>query len=208
MAPPLHSSLSFDLTVTSLYPALLSGQAVEIIPEVEGVTGLVTALSRGPNYSLVKLTPAHVQLLASQLAEQPAEPLSQALVIGGENLLAETVKWWREQWPQTRLFNEYGPTETVVGCCVYEVQPETEWTGSIPIGRPIANTQLYILDAKGQPVPVGVAGELYIGGAGVGRGYLNRPELTAERYVPDRFSVAAGARSIARAMWLVIAPRE
>ena len=179
---PLHSSLSFDLTVTSIYPALLSGRAVEIVAEAEGVSGLVSALSRGPNYSLVKLTPAHVQLLATQLAAQPAEPLSQALVIGGENLLAETVKWWREQSPQTRLFNEYGPTETVVGCCVYEVQAETEWTGSIPIGRPIANTQLYILDGKGQPVPVGVAGELYIGGAGVGRGYLNRPELTAERY--------------------------
>src|SRR5215213_889540 len=191
---PLHSSLSFDLTVTSLYPALLSGRAVEIVAEAEGVTGLVTALARQPNYSLVKLTPAHVQLLASQLGEQPAEQLSQALVIGGENLLAETVKWWREQSPQTRLFNEYGPTETVVGCCVYEVQPETDWTGSIPIGKPIANTQLYILDAKSLLAPLGFVGELYIGGAGVGRGYLNRPELTAERFVPDRFSVAAGAR--------------
>src|SRR5215213_6974498 len=189
---PLHSSLSFDLTVTSIFPALLTGRPVEIIPEAESVSGLVSALARQPNYSLVKLTPAHVQLLATQLTE--TTNLSNALVIGGENLLAETVKWWREQSPQTRLFNEYGPTETVVGCCVYEVQPETEWTGSIPIGRPIANTQLYILDGKGQPVPVGVAGELYIGGAGVGRGYLNRPELTAERFVPDRFSVAAGAR--------------
>ncbi len=191
---PLHSSLSFDLTVTSIFPALLTGRAVEIVDEAEGVTGLVSALARQPNYSLVKLTPAHVQLLATQLSEQPAEQLSNALVIGGENLLAETVKWWREQSPQTRLFNEYGPTETVVGGCVYEVQPETDWTGSIPIGRPIANTQLYILDAKGQLVPVGVGGELYIGGAGVGRGYLNRPELTAERFVPDPFSAETGAR--------------
>ena len=133
-----------------------------------------------------------MQLLSTQLTE--TSNLSKALVIGGENLLAETVKWWREQAPQTRLFNEYGPTETVVGCCVYEVTPETEWTGSIPIGRPIANTQLYILDAKQQPAPVGVAGELYIGGAGVGRGYLNRPELTAERYVPDPFTLEPGAR--------------
>ncbi len=191
---PLHSSLSFDLTITSIYPALLTGRTVEIVDEAEGVTGLATALSRGPNYSLVKLTPAHVQLLATQLAAQPVEQLSQALVIGGENLLAETVKWWREQSPQTKLFNEYGPTETVVGCCVYEVQPETEWTGSIPIGRPITNTQLYILDAKGQPAPVGIAGELYIGGAGVCRGYLNRPELTAERFVPDPFNTEPGAR--------------
>ncbi|HEY2964359.1 MAG TPA: amino acid adenylation domain-containing protein, partial [Pyrinomonadaceae bacterium] len=192
---PFHTSLSFDLTVTGIYPALLAGRAVEIVTETpEGVTGLVTALRRGPNYSLIKLTPAHCQLVANELAEQPAEQLSHSLVIGGENLLAEQAKWWREEQPQIRLFNEYGPTETVVGCCVYEVQPETEWTGSVPIGRPIANTQHYIFDAKGQPAPVGVAGELYIGGAGVGRGYLNRPELTAERFVPDPFSAAPGAR--------------
>ncbi|MEN3329190.1 MAG: hypothetical protein V7638_3997 [Acidobacteriota bacterium] len=176
---PLHSSLSFDLTVTSIYPALLTGRAVEIVPDV-------TALTR--QYSLIKLTPAHLQLLAE------TRNLSHAFVIGGENLLAETVKWWREQSSQTRLFNEYGPTETVVGCCVYEVQPETDWTGSIPIGRPIANTQLYILDAKQRLAPLGCAGELYIGGAGVGRGYLNRADLTAERFLPDPFSRERGAR--------------
>ncbi|HEU5132811.1 MAG TPA: non-ribosomal peptide synthetase, partial [Pyrinomonadaceae bacterium] len=163
-------------------------------PETEGVLGLSTALSRGPNYSLVKLTPAHVQLLATQLSEQRAAQLTHALVIGGENLLAETVKWWREHSPQTRLFNEYGPTETVVGCCVHEVQPETETIGSIPIGKPIDNTRLYILDETGQVVPLGVAGELYIGGAGVGRGYLHRPDLTAERFVPDAYSGLKGAR--------------
>ena len=194
MGTPLHSSVSFDLTVTSIYPALLSGGYVEIIPEAEGVPGLASALARQPNYSLVKLTPAHVQLLATQLAEQEAANLTQALVIGGENLLAETVSWWREHAPQTRLFNEYGPTETVVGCCVYEVQAETDWTGSIPIGKPIANTRLYLLDETGQPVPLGVTGELYIGGAGVGCGYLNRAELTAERFLPDAYSGEAGAR--------------
>jgi amino acid adenylation domain-containing protein/non-ribosomal peptide synthase protein (TIGR01720 family) len=194
---PLHTSLSFDLTLTNLYPALLAGRAVEIVPETEGVTGLVEALLRKPNYSLVKLTPAHCQLVGNKLAEQPAEQLSQlshSLVIGGENLLAEQAKWWREQQPQIRLFNEYGPTETVVGCCIYEVQPETAWTGSVPIGKPITNMQHYVLDAKGQPAPVGIAGELYIGGAGVGRGYLNRPDLTAERFLPDPFSGAPGAR--------------
>jgi|GEM_PF-552479 len=192
---PLHTSLSFDLTLTNLYPALLAGRAVEIVTETrEGVGGLVTALRRRPNYSLIKLTPAHCQLVGDELAKQPAEQMTHSLVIGGENLLAEQAKWWREQQPQIRLFNEYGPTETVVGCCVYEIQPETEWTGSVPIGTPIANTTHYILDAKGRPVPVGIAGELYIGGAGVGRGYLNRPDLTAERFVPDPFSAAPGAR--------------
>jgi len=193
---PFHTSLSFDLTLTNIYPALLAGRTVEIIPEKpEGVTGLVTALLRKPNYSLVKLTPVQVQLAANELAKRPpAEQLSHSLVIGGENLLAEQVKWWREEQPQIRLFNEYGPTETVAGCCIYEVQAETEWTGSVPIGKPIANTQHYILDAKGQPAPVGIAGELYIGGAGVARGYLNRFELTAARFLPDPFSGAPGAR--------------
>jgi amino acid adenylation domain-containing protein/non-ribosomal peptide synthase protein (TIGR01720 family) len=182
---PFHTSLSFDLTLTNIYPALLAGRPVEIVPEKpEGVAGLVNALGRKPNYSLIKLTPAHCQLLADELAKQPAEQLSQlaySLVIGGENLLAEQAKWWREQQPQIRLFNEYGPTETVVGCCVYEVEPETQWNGSVPIGKPIANTQHYILDAKAQPAPVGVAGELYIGGAGVG-------------FMPDPFSSVPGAR--------------
>jgi hypothetical protein len=92
--------LSFDLTVTSIFPALLSGRYVEIIPEAEGVLGLSTALARPADYSLVKLTPAHVQLLATELAASETANLSHALVIGGENLLAETVRWWREHSPQ------------------------------------------------------------------------------------------------------------
>ncbi|KAG0161846.1 hypothetical protein DFQ30_005219, partial [Apophysomyces sp. BC1015] len=91
------------------------------------------------------------------------------------------------------VFNAYGPTETTV--C------ESTWRGSnhfsgkvLPIGRPIANTQIYLLDPQGQPVPLGAVGELYIGGAGVARGYLNRPELTAGRFVHDPFSDEAGAR--------------
>ena len=194
---PFHTSLSFDLTLTNIYPALLAGRTVDIIAETEGVGGLVEALLRRPNYSLIKLTPAHCQLTGDDLAKLPAEKLSQlsvSLVIGGENLLAEQAKWWREEQPHIRLFNEYGPTETVVGCCIHEIKPETEWTGSVPIGKPIANMQHYILDAKGQPAPVGIAGELYIGGAGVARGYLNRPDLTAARFLPDPFSGAHGAR--------------
>ncbi|HYO59951.1 amino acid adenylation domain-containing protein, partial [Archangium sp.] len=96
--------------------------------------------------------------------------------------------------PQTRLINEYGPTETVVGCCIYEVAAGDAEAGSVPIGKPIANTQLYVLDRSLQLVPMGVLGELYIGGDGVGRGYLERPELTAERFIPDPFSAEPGAR--------------
>jgi len=114
------------------------------------------------------------------------------LVIGGEALASETVRVWREQG--TRLVNEYGPTETVVGSCVYEVTAATSWSGMVPIGRGIANTQMYVLDGRLEPAAVGVVGELYIGGAGLAQGYLGRAELTAERFVPHPFSEVAGAR--------------
>ena len=108
--------------------------------------------------------------------------------------MAESLHLWRDFAPGTRLINEYGPTETVVGCCVYEVREDDPRHGSVPIGRPIANTQLYILDPNMNPVPPGVMGELYIGGAGVARGYLNRPELTQQKFLADPFSGRQGAR--------------
>jgi len=171
---PVHSSISFDLTVTSLYPALLAGAEVDLLPEEGGAAGLLEALRRRGDRTLVKITPAHLDLLRQQLRPEEAAGLTRCFVIGGENLLAENLRFWRENAPRTRLINEYGPTETVVGCSVYEVQPSDPAHGAVPIGRPIANTALHVID-----------GELYIGGAGVARGYLNRPELTAERFVPD-----------------------
>jgi amino acid adenylation domain-containing protein len=188
-AVPVHTSISFDLTVTSLYTSLSRGAKVELLPEDAGAQNLLAALRDG-NRGLVKITPAHLELLGKQIAADQAAGMAKAFVIGGENLLAETLELWRNHAPATRLFNEYGPTETVVGCCVHEVQVSDPRTGSVCIGKPIANTQLYILDENMRPVPPGVIGELFIGGAGVGLGYLNRPDLTAERFVPDMFSVS------------------
>ena len=191
---PVHTSISFDLTVTGMYAPLLAGGRIEILPEDAGGQNLVAALRNGKNCSLVKITPAHLALLNQQLRLEEAAGRTKLFVIGGENLLAESLNLWREFAPATRLINEYGPTETVVGCCVYEVRADDPSSGSVPIGRPIANTQLYILDRYMNPVPPGVAGELYIGGAGVARGYLNRPGLTQERFIPDPFSHRDGAR--------------
>nr|WP_249798555.1 amino acid adenylation domain-containing protein [Bradyrhizobium zhengyangense] len=194
LAVPVHTSISFDLTVTSLYTTLLGGGTVELLPEDVGAQELLAALKAPGKRGLVKITPAHLELLNAQIAPEQAADAASAFVIGGENLVAETLRLWREHAPATRLFNEYGPTETVVGCCVHEVQIDDPTSGSVCIGRPIANTQLYVLDENMTPVAPGVAGELFIGGTGVGLGYLNRPELTAERFLSDPFSTETDAR--------------
>jgi amino acid adenylation domain-containing protein len=191
---PVHSSISIDLTVTSLYLPLLAGGKVELLREDAGAQNLIAALKKAENRNLVKITPSHLELLSQQLSPQQAASVTKTFVIGGEVLLAKNLELWREFAPATRLINEYGPTETVVGCCVYEVCPEDPRAGPVAIGRPIANTQLYILDRNLQPVPAGVKGDLYIGGDGVARGYLNMPELTQKNFIADPFSGKNGAR--------------
>ncbi|HEX8961715.1 MAG TPA: non-ribosomal peptide synthetase [Rhodocyclaceae bacterium] len=190
---PVHSSLSFDLTVTSLYVPLLSGAHVELLEEGDGARALVAAL-RARRRSLVKITPAHLELLGHELAPEELAGMVGTLVIGGEQLMAEHLTVWRRHAPATRLINEYGPTETVVGCCIHEVQPGDASSGPVPIGRPIANMRLHVLDDALRPVAEGAAGELYIGGPGVARGYLGQPDLTEQRFVPDPFAADAAAR--------------
>jgi thioesterase domain-containing protein/uncharacterized protein YbdZ (MbtH family)/acyl carrier protein len=190
----VQSSISFDLTITSLFAPLLAGGAVWLLPESRGVEMLRDAFRSPVDFSLVKLTPAHLELLGRQLSPEEAPGRTRAFIIGGENLTARHVAFWEQFAPATVLVNEYGPTETVVGCCVYQVPPGKHTHGSIPIGRPIANTRLYVLDAAMIPVAPGIPGELYIGGPGLARGYLNRPDLTAKQFVPDPFSGEPGAR--------------
>jgi len=191
---PVHSPIGFDLTITSLFAPLLVGRTTRLLPEEEGLESLSHALRTGRDFSLVKITPAHLEVLRHLLpAEQVAER-TRAFIIGGEALLGEHIRFWQQYAPATRLINEYGPTETVVGCCVYEVPNTATVAADVPIGRPIANTQLYILDQHMQPVPPRVAGELYIGGHGLARGYLNRPGATAEKFLPHPFSTEPGQR--------------
>ena len=189
---PVQSSISFDLTVTSLLGPLVSGGCVELVEESAGAEGLGQLLAERSGYSLIKITPAHLQLLGEQTEAASAASKTRAFIIGGENLSGEQIAYWQQHAPGTELVNEYGPTETVVGCCVYWVAPGERVEGVVPIGRPIINTRLYVLDKHRQIVPIGVAGELWIGGDGVGRGYWNRPELTAERYIENPYE--AGER--------------
>ncbi|NKB76040.1 MAG: amino acid adenylation domain-containing protein [Gammaproteobacteria bacterium] len=184
----VQSSISFDATITSLFAPLLVGNTVQLLPQEDELNALGNALALQSNHSLIKLTPAHLQLLKHQLPVERMAGSSRALVIGGEALNADHVESWRVNAPDTRLINEYGPTETMVGCCVYEIRSKDGFTNSVPIGRPIANTQLYILDENMTPVPEGILGELYISGHGVAKGYWNRPELTKECFIDNPFS--------------------
>jgi amino acid adenylation domain-containing protein len=192
---PVYSTIGFDLTITSIFAPLLAGRTVVLLPEnQEGVETLQSLMRIEGGLSLVKMTPAHLEVLAQDDSVEGLDGRTRVLIVGGDALRAESLARWRADAPRTRLINEYGPTETVVGCCVYELTPDDAAHGSVPIGRPIANTRLYVLDTNLRPTPIGVSGELYIGGDGVSRGYLRQPSMTAERFVPDPFGATPGAR--------------
>ncbi len=184
---PVHSSISFDATITGWFTPLLAGKTVTLVPEGAEIEALNALLQSQDNFSLVKITPAHLEALSHLLPEQAAARGARAFVIGGEALFGKQLEFWQIHAPDARMINEYGPTETVVGCCVYEAVSGRRYPGPVPIGRPIANTQLYVLDPNRQPVPMGVPGELYIGGHGVARGYRNRPVLTSEKFIANPF---------------------
>ncbi|MDM8527781.1 amino acid adenylation domain-containing protein [Anaerolineales bacterium HSG24] len=181
---PVHTSISFDLTITSLFLPLLVGRTITLLSTYQGSEALSHILRTKQEFSLIKITPAHLDMLSQLLHPQDITGQVNRFIIGGEALRNEHLTFWQQHTPQTKLINEYGPTETVVGCCTYEVSPKETFADTVPIGRPIANTQLYVLNRYRQPVPVGVSGELYIGGHGVGRGYLNLSEQTTKKFIP------------------------
>ncbi|MDX3315286.1 amino acid adenylation domain-containing protein, partial [Streptomyces sp. ME08-AFT2] len=188
---PLHSSLAFDLTVTSLTVPLISGSAV-VVSAAGGAEGLAELVRTSDEFGFAKVVPAHLPVLSEMLADDHATASARTWVVGGEALPGAAVREWLERSPDSVVVNEYGPTETVVGCSVFSVRLGQEVGESVPIGRPVANTQLYVLDERLAPVPVGVAGELYVAGEQLARGYLGRAALTAERFLASPF--ASGLR--------------
>ncbi|MFJ4972179.1 amino acid adenylation domain-containing protein [Streptomyces sp. NPDC088755] len=191
---PVSSSITFDATLTSLFGPLVAGRTVTLLSEHAEITGLRDLLLGDERQSLVKATPSQLDLLRAVLPAE-AKPLNVgALVVGGEAFPAESLAFWRQQSPGTRIYNEYGPTEATVGCCVHEATAHPEHPSGVPIGRAIANAEIYVLDALLNITPIGVPGEIYIGGTGLARGYLDRPALTAERFVPHPFRAERGAR--------------
>ncbi|WP_254846670.1 non-ribosomal peptide synthetase [Hymenobacter sp. CRA2] len=172
----LFTSLSFDLTVTSLLSPLTLGGQVYVYPQRAEIHDVLAHCFGGEaGINAVKLTPSHLNVLAGLGLTTTGVSCA---ILGGEQLTASQVRTLHTLNPAMRVYNEYGPTETTVGCVVALVQPDE----AIRIGQPIANTQVYVLNSAGMLVPPGVVGELFISGDGVAQGYLHRPELTAERF--------------------------
>jgi len=181
----VSSPLVFDATITSLFTPLVTGGWAQLIPAGNELDTLERLLQTSAAWDLLKVTPAHLDALGERIRTDTIAATVGCFVIGGEALPAATAARWRTLSPRSRLINEYGPTETVVGCTVYEAEDVIPAVGGMPIGRPLDNTRIYLTDRHGTPVPIGVIGEICVGGAGVARGYLNHDELTRERFVPD-----------------------
>ncbi|MET0236754.1 MAG: amino acid adenylation domain-containing protein, partial [Kibdelosporangium sp.] len=191
---PMLGSIAFDLSVPNFFLPLIGGKNVTLLPNDKSLLALAD-LMRGPgDHSLLKLTPGHLDVLRGLLPATDSVHCVRTFVVGADEVRPETVAAWRKIAPDARIIDEYGPTETVVGCSTYLVDENFDPSVPVSIGRPIANIRMYVLDEHLEPVPVGAAGELCIGGAGVARGYLNRRGLTAEKFVPDPFAPTPGER--------------
>jgi amino acid adenylation domain-containing protein len=184
------TSVSFDVSVLELWWTLTRGGHVVFWPGLEQQDSSLPDLMRAHGVTHIATVPSFVRMLLPLPGGADALAALRILTVGGEVLSPALI---RDLGPShsRRIINAYGPTETTVLSTCWEVDPRA---ASISIGRPIANTRLYVLDAERRPVPVGVVGELYIGGSGVARGYLNRPGLTAGKFISDPFSSAAGSR--------------
>jgi amino acid adenylation domain-containing protein/non-ribosomal peptide synthase protein (TIGR01720 family) len=191
---PMLGSIAYDLSVPNFLLPLIGGKSVTLLPpDDHGLEHLAGLLATPDDFSLLKITPGHLDVLRSQMAEGSVTSV-RTFVVGADEVRPETMAGWRRVAPGARLIDEYGPTETVVGCSTYVIPDDFDPAVSVSIGRPIGNMQMYVLDSVLRPVPAGVVGELYIGGDGVARGYLGRPGLTADRFLPDPFSPHPGRR--------------
>lgn len=184
--------LSFDLSTFEIWGSLLNGaRLVMMKPGLPALAEVGETISRG-GVTTLWLTAG----LFHQMIESEPEGLRglRQLLAGGDVLSVSHVEKTARELGSCRLINGYGPTENTTFTCCYDVKAGEQFDGNVPIGFPIANTSVYILDREMRLVPIGVAGELCTGGDGLARGYLNRPDLTAARFIPDSFSNRPGAR--------------
>ncbi|HET7462356.1 MAG TPA: amino acid adenylation domain-containing protein, partial [Longimicrobium sp.] len=191
----LHKTpYSFDASLRELLPPLLAGARLVLArPEGHRDPAYLLELMRRERITTLHAVPSLLQALADEGGLAACGAL-RTVMCGGEALPGELARRFSGQAPWARLYNVYGPTEAAVDVTAWRCGPGDQAGRAVPIGAPMANVRIYLLDPGGEPVPVGVKGELYIGGAQVARGYLGRPELTAERFVADPFGGEPGAR--------------
>ncbi|MEA5505983.1 amino acid adenylation domain-containing protein [Halotia wernerae UHCC 0503] len=191
------ASISFDAAAEEIFPCLVQG-ATLVLRTDEMLNSVPTFLEECQQQSLtvLDLPTAFWQQLTSELPalRLTLPPSLRLVIIGGEKALPDKVSTWQQCVDsKVKLVNSYGPTEATVVATTCDLSAQN-FTKEIPIGKAIANIQTYVLDRYLQPVPIGVSGELYIGGTGVARGYLNQPQLTSEKFIPNPFSLKANSR--------------
>ncbi|MFL6211453.1 MAG: MupA/Atu3671 family FMN-dependent luciferase-like monooxygenase [Pyrinomonadaceae bacterium] len=195
-----NASQSFDISVWQFLAALLVGARVRVVnDEVARDAQQLLALLAAESVTVFETVPSLLRaLLAQHESDAPARPQLSALrwlIVTGEVLPPELCRRWLAAYPRTPVLNAYGPTECSDDVTHHVIaSPPDDDATTVPIGRPVANTQLYVLDESFAPVPLGMQGELCVGGAGVGRGYLDAAARTATAFVPDPFSAQPGAR--------------
>ncbi|CAC5344906.1 MULTISPECIES: non-ribosomal peptide synthetase [Planktothrix] len=185
------ASINFDAAAEEIYPCLSRGGTLVLRTEemMKSVSAFIQE-SQKKEVTIWDLPTAYWHLLVSEIIQENLQlpPSLRLVILGGERVLPERVKMWQEyvgQYPQ--LVNSYGPTESTVVSTLHYLEEIPINQAEIPIGKPINNVQVYILDQYLQPMPIGVPGELHIGGLGIARGYLNRPELTVEKFIDNPF---------------------
>jgi surfactin family lipopeptide synthetase A len=180
----LHTSIAFDLTVTTIFPPLITGNTIIVYPDERGEPPLAKILADN-KANILKLTPAHLKLILKNKALLSLSNSSiKRFIVGGENFPAELAKDIQGIFEKADMYNEYGPTEATVGCMIHKYSPGDNRL-SVPIGLPAANTGIYVLDTSMNPVPQGVRGEIYISGVGIAKGYLHNESLTREKFLDD-----------------------
>jgi amino acid adenylation domain-containing protein len=182
LAWPLFSSLAFDLTVTSIFTPLITGGRIVVYREDPSLPGMVIFnVIEDDAADIVKLTPAHVAMIKDSNLRASR---IRRFIVGGEDFKTTLARDLTRSFSHPiEIYNEYGPTEGTVGSMIHRYDVEKDVASSVPIGVPAANVGVYVLDEHLNPVTIGVIGEMYLAGDGLARGYFNRPELTAERFV-------------------------
>ena len=189
----LASTFAADLGNTVIFPCLSNGGCLHVLsPAAMSDSHAFLEYCQQNPFDYLKIVPSHLAALLCSIRSQTRLPWRR-LILGGEATNWNLVEKLFIHAPQCQIFNHYGPTETTVGVLTFPVASHAIFnpefnpvyaTQTVPLGRPLPNSQIYILDSYRQTVPVGIAGELYIGGAGLARGYLNRPELTQAKIYP------------------------